>query len=42
MNWSFILGLLVGGIVGGFAVAILAAGSKVDDRLLGESQYNKK
>jgi hypothetical protein len=42
VNWSFIAGLIVGGIIGMFTMAILAAGSKADDLMLGEEQYNEK
>jgi hypothetical protein len=40
MNWSFIAGLIVGGVIGMFTMAILAAGSKADD-LMGDNQYEE-
>jgi hypothetical protein len=40
VNWSFIVGLLVGGFIGAFTVALMIAASKADD-LMGDRQYEE-
>jgi hypothetical protein len=42
MNWSFIAGLIVGGIIGMFLMSLMIAASEADNRMLGEDQYNEK
>lgn len=43
MNWIgyFIIGLFIGGSVGVVTMAILYVGSKADDELLQEKQYDE-
>jgi hypothetical protein len=42
MNWSFIAGLIVGGIIGMFLMSLMITASEADNRMLGEDQYNEK